>query len=153
MNKESYVYIAGHNGLVGSAIVRELKKRGFKNIVTANRSELNLIDPAKVSKFFSENKIEYVFDAAARVGGIKANDTYSGEFIFQNTMIQTNIIHNSYLNNVKKLLFLGSEPTLFTILCRWRLQPAQEATSIEFSMTPLLSAVLLALKGPLRTPQ
>ena len=108
MNKDSFIYIAGHNGLVGSAILRELKRRGFRNIITANRCDLDLIDSTKVSKFFSENKIEYVFDAAARVGGIKANDTYSGEFIFQNTMIQSNLIHSSYLNKVKKFLFLGS---------------------------------------------
>ena len=139
MNKESYIYIAGHNGLVGSAILRELTRRGYKNIITANKCDLNLIDSNKVSKFFSDNKIEYVFDAAARVGGIKANDTYSGEFIFQNTMIQTNLIHNSYLNNIKKLLFLGSvciypkfAPTPVeekSLLCG-ELEPTNEAYAI-----------------------
>ena len=139
MHKESYIYIAGHNGLVGSAILRELTRRGYKNIITANRCDLNLIDSNKVSKFFSDNKIEYVFDAAARVGGIKANDTYSGEFIFQNTMIQSNLIHNSYLNNVKKLLFLGSvciypkfAPTPVeekSLLCG-ELEPTNEAYAI-----------------------
>ena len=139
MNKESYIYIAGHNGLVGSAILRELSKQGFKNIITANRNELNLIDSTKVSKFFSENKIEYVFDAAARVGGISANDTYSGEFIYQNTMIQSNLIHYSYLNKIKKLLFLGSvciypkfAPTPVkeeSLLCG-ELEPTNEAYAI-----------------------
>ena len=139
MNKESYIYIAGHTGLVGSAILRELNKRGFKNIITTKRRDLDLIDSTKVSKFFSENKIEYVFDAAARVGGIKANDTYSGEFIFQNTMIQSNLIHHSYLNKVKKLLFLGSvciypkfAPTPVkeeSLLCG-ELEPTNEAYAI-----------------------
>ena len=139
MHKESYIYIAGHNGLVGSAILRELTRRGYKNIITANKCDLNLIDSNKVSKFFSDNKIEYVFDAAAKVGGIKANDTYSGEFIFQNTMIQSNLIHNSYLNNVKKLLFLGSvciypkfAPTPVeekSLLCG-ELEPTNEAYAI-----------------------
>ena len=139
MHKDSYIYIAGHNGLVGSAILRELTRRGYKNIITANKCDLNLIDSNKVSKFFSDNKIEYVFDAAARVGGIKANDTYSGEFIFQNTMIQSNLIHNSYLNNVKKLLFLGSvciypkfAPTPVeekSLLCG-ELEPTNEAYAI-----------------------
>ena len=108
MNKDSRIFVAGHNGLVGSAIVRTLKERGYKNIITKSRQECNLIDPLKVKKLFEENRIDYVFDAAARVGGIYANDTYSADFIYENTMIQTNLIHYAYKYFVKKFLFLGS---------------------------------------------
>ena len=108
MNKDSKIFVAGHNGLVGSAIVRTLKERGYKNIITKSRKECNLIDPLEVKKLFEENRIDYVFDAAARVGGIYANDTYSADFIYENTMIQTNLIHYAYKYFVKKFLFLGS---------------------------------------------
>ena len=108
MEKNSYIYVSGHNGLVGSAIVRKLRYEGFENIITVSKADLDLTNTNEVARFFSKNKIEYVFDAAAKVGGIKANDSYPAEFIYQNTMIQTNIIHYSYLNKVKKLLFLGS---------------------------------------------
>ena len=108
MNKTSKIFVAGHNGLVGSAIVRTLKERGYENIITKSRQECNLIDPLKVKKLFEENRIDYVFDAAARVGGIYANDTYSADFIYENTMIQTNLIHYAYKYFVKKFLFLGS---------------------------------------------
>ena len=108
MNKDSRIFVAGHNGLVGSAIVRTLKERGYKNIITKSRQECNLIDPLEVKKLFEENRIDYVFDAAARVGGIYANDTYSADFIYENTMIQTNLIHYAYKYFVKKFLFLGS---------------------------------------------
>ena len=108
MNKNSHIYIAGHKGLVGSAICRKLKFNGFKNIITINRKELDLTNSLDVRNFFSSNKIEYVFDAAAKVGGISANDKYSADFIYQNTMIQTNLIHNSFKYGIKKFLFLGS---------------------------------------------
>jgi GDP-L-fucose synthase len=108
MNKDSKIFVAGHKGLVGSAIVRKLHNTGYHNILTLSRSELDLTDQYAVKEFFSIEKPEYVFDAAAKVGGIYANDTYSAEFIYQNLMIQTNLIHNSYLNNVKKFLFMGS---------------------------------------------
>tara|TARA_B100002019_G_C21261455_1_gene596976 strand:+ start:776 stop:1708 length:933 start_codon:yes stop_codon:yes gene_type:complete len=108
MNKDSRIFVAGHNGLVGSAIVRTLKERGYENIITKSRQECNLIDPLEVKKLFEENRIDYVFDAAARVGGIYANDTYSADFIYENTMIQTNLIHYAYKYFVKKFLFLGS---------------------------------------------
>ena len=87
MNTESRIYVAGHKGLVGSSIVRRLKKDGYKNIITRSREELDLMDTSKVNLFFKNNKIDYVFDAAARVGGIHANDYYSGEFIYQNTVL------------------------------------------------------------------
>lgn len=108
MNKNSKIYTAGHTGLVGSAIVRNLLKRGYKNLILKTRKELDLLDAKKVKDFFAKEKPEYVFLAAARVGGIMANSTYSADFIFENLTIQNNIIHNSYLSKVKKLLFLGS---------------------------------------------
>lgn len=108
MKKDSNIFVAGHNGLVGSAIVRRLREEGYTNIITKEKSELDLTKPDKVSAFFASNVIDYVFDAAARVGGIHANDKYSGEFIYQNTMIQTNLIHYAHKYGCKKFLFLGS---------------------------------------------
>ena len=108
MEKHSTIFVAGHKGLVGSALVRKLKEDGYTNIITRNRQQCDLTNPIQVKALFEENKIDYVFDAAAKVGGIKANDTYSAEFIFQNTMIQTNLIHYAYKYFVKKFCFLGS---------------------------------------------
>lgn len=108
MNLDSKIFIAGHNGLVGSALVRNMQANGYTNLVLRNRQELDLLDNVAVSNFFNKEKPEYVFLAAAKVGGIHANNTFSADFIFQNLQIQSNIIHNSYLNNIKKLLFLGS---------------------------------------------
>ncbi len=108
MKKTSKIYIAGHRGLVGSAIIRNLTKNGYTNLVTKTHSELDLLNSAIVSKFFAQEKPEYIFLAAAKVGGIHANDTYPADFIYQNLQIQNNVIHNAYLNNSKKLLFLGS---------------------------------------------
>jgi GDP-L-fucose synthase len=108
MEKEAKIYIAGHKGLVGSALVRKLEKDGYSNIITKNHSQLDLIDQKAVEQFFTEEKPDYVFLAAAKVGGILANDTYPAEFIYDNLMIQNNVIHNSYKSGVKRLLFLGS---------------------------------------------
>lgn len=108
MEKSSKIYVAGHNGLVGSAIVRNLKAQGFENIVTKSREELDLLEQVAVADFFTNEKPEYIFLAAAKVGGIHANNEFPADFIFQNLQIQNNIIHNAYLNGVKKLLFLGS---------------------------------------------
>jgi GDP-L-fucose synthase len=108
MNKESKIFVAGDRGLVGSAIVRTLKERGYTNIITKTRSDLDLINQYEVEEFFKNENIEYVFDAAARVGGIFANDYYSGEFIYENIQIQSNLIHYSWKYGVKKFLFLGS---------------------------------------------
>ena len=108
MEKHSTIFVAGHKGLVGSALVRKLKEEGYTNIITRNRQQCDLTNPIQVKALFEENNIDYVFDAAAKVGGIKANDTYSAEFIFQNTMIQTNLIHYAYKYFVKKFCFLGS---------------------------------------------
>ncbi len=108
MNVSEKIYVAGHNGLVGSAIVRLLKKLGYSNILTRSSAELDLRDQKEVKAFFEAEKPDYVFLAAAKVGGIWANKTYPAEFIFDNLSIQNNIIHQSYLTGVKKLLFLGS---------------------------------------------
>jgi len=108
MDKNSKIYIAGHRGMVGSAIYRKLQKEGFNNLVTRTSSELDLRSQAAAADFFEQEKPEYVFLAAAKVGGIVANNTFRGEFLYDNLMIQSNIIHNSYLNKVRKLLFLGS---------------------------------------------
>jgi len=108
MNKNAKIYIAGHNGMVGSAVKRNLEAKGFTNIVTRSSSELNLIDGVAVANFFAAEKPEFVVLAAAKVGGIVANNTYRAQFIYENLMIQNHVIHQSYLNGVKKLLFLGS---------------------------------------------
>ena len=108
MNPDSKIYIAGHNGLVGSAILRTLKAKGYRNFVTRSFEDLDLRDAQAVKTFFEQEKPEYVFLAAARVGGIMANNTYRAEFIYDNLMIQNHVIHQSYLSKVKKLLFLGS---------------------------------------------
>lgn len=108
MNTNSKIYIAGHNGMVGSAILRRLKSEGFSNFVVRNSKELDLRNQQQVTDFFASEKPEFVFLAAAKVGGIVANNTFRGEFLYENLMIQNNIIHAAYLNGVKKLLFLGS---------------------------------------------
>ena len=108
MNKDAKIYVAGHRGLVGSAIVRELQKNGYTNIVTKSHSELDLKSQTETEKFFSVEKPEYVYLAAAKAGGIFANDTYPADFIKDNLMIQMNVIDSAYKNKVKKLLFLGS---------------------------------------------
>lgn len=108
MNKESKIYIAGHRGMVGSAILRRLKKEGYSNFILKTSKELDLRDQKQVQDFFEKEKPDYVFLAAAKVGGIQANNTYRGEFLYDNLMIQNNVIHQSYIHKVKKLMFLGS---------------------------------------------
>jgi GDP-L-fucose synthase len=108
MEKDSKIYVAGHRGLVGSAIMRRLEAEGYKNLLTHTHAELDLTRQEKVEEFFHEERPDYVFLAAARVGGIYANNTYPAEFIYSNLTIQTNVIHASYLFEVKKMLFLGS---------------------------------------------
>lgn len=108
MNLNDKIYIAGHNGLVGSAIFRLLQKQGFNNILTRSRDELNLTNQKQVNNFFKKEKPDYVILAAAKVGGIHANNTYPADFIYQNLMIETNVINSAYENKVKRLLFLGS---------------------------------------------
>ena len=108
MNKDAKIYIAGHRGLVGSAIVNNLKVKGYTNVIGKTHAQLDLLDQQAVASFFETEKPEYVFLAAAKVGGIVANNTYRADFIYENLQIQNNIIHQSYLHNVKKLMFLGS---------------------------------------------
>lgn len=130
MEKNSKIFVAGHRGMVGSAIVKDLKSNGFNNIICRTSSELNLIDQQAVALFFETEKPEYVFLAAAKVGGIVANNTYRADFIYENILIQSNVIHQSYLNNVKKLLFLGST----CIYPKMAPQPLKE----EYLLTGLL---------------
>ncbi len=130
MQTSSKVYIAGHRGMVGSAITRKLEKEGFSNIIGRTAAELDLRDQQAVSNFFATEKPDYVFLAAAKVGGIVANNTYRAEFLYDNLMIQSNIIHFAYLNGVKKLLFLGSS----CIYPKLAPQPLKE----EYLLTGLL---------------
>lgn len=108
MNKSDKIYIAGHRGMVGSAIKRHLEANGYTNLVTRTSSELDLRDGQSVATFFEQEKPQYVFLAAAKVGGIIANNTYRADFIYENLMIQNHVIHQAYLNSVNKLMFLGS---------------------------------------------
>jgi len=108
MEKDARIYVAGHRGLAGSAIVRRLEKDGYKNLILKTHRELDLTDQRAVDDFFKENRPEYVFLAAAKVGGILANSTYPADFIYQNLAIEINVIHSAYKYGVKKLLFLGS---------------------------------------------
>ena len=130
MNKESRIYVAGHKGMVGSAIVRKLTELGYTNIITADRNKLNLINQMNVQSFFANEMPEYVFLCAAKVGGIKANNEMKGDFIYENLMIQSNIINCSKEHGVKKLLFLGSS----CIYPKMSPQPIKE----EYLLTGLL---------------
>ncbi len=130
MNKDGKIYVAGHNGMVGSAICRSLSKAGFTNLIVRSSSELDLRDQQAVSLFFEEEKPDYVFLAAAKVGGILANNTYRGQFLYDNLMIQSNVIHAAYEVGVKKLLFLGSS----CIYPKLAEQPLKE----EYLLTGLL---------------
>lgn len=108
MNKNAKIYVAGHRGLVGSAICKNLQEKGYTQVITRTRKELDLTNQQETVAFFESEKPEYVFLAAAKVGGIIANNTYRADFIYENLMIQNNVIHQSFVHNVKKLLFLGS---------------------------------------------
>lgn len=139
MEKNSKIYIAGHNGMVGKAIMNELLKNGYNNLIYKEFKDLDLRKQIEVEKFFEEEKPEYVFLSAAKVGGIMANKTYPAEFIYDNLMIETNIIHSAYKNNVKKLLFLGSsciypknapQPMKEEYLLTGELEPTNAAYSI-----------------------
>ena len=130
MNKSDKIYIAGHRGMVGSAIFRLLQKKGYSNIICKTSSELDLSRQADVEAFFAKEKPDYVFLAAAKVGGIVANNTYRADFIHQNLEIQNNVIHNAYLTKVKKLMFLGSS----CIYPKFAEQPLKE----DYLLTGLL---------------
>ncbi len=140
MKKNSKIYIAGHRGMVGSAIIRRLEENGYTNIIYRTSAELDLRNQAAVEKFFEEEKPEYVFLAAAKVGGIYANNTYPAEFIYDNLMIETNVINSSYKNNVKKLLFLGSS----CIYPKFAEQPIKEEYLLTGSLEETNEAYAIA---------
>ncbi len=108
MEKEAKIYVAGHRGMVGSALVRKLEKEGYHNILTRTSGELDLRDQVATHAFLESEKPDYIFLAAAKVGGIVANNTYRADFLYENLQIQNNVIHGAYVNGVKKLMFLGS---------------------------------------------
>lgn len=140
MEKNAKIYVAGHRGLVGSAIVRSLQAQGYTNIVARTSKELDLRNQAAVADFFASEKPGYVFLAAAKVGGIHANSTTPAEFIYDNLMIETNIIHSSYLNGVKKLLFLGSS----CIYPKFAPQPIKEEHLLTGLLEPTNEAYAIA---------
>ena len=140
MDKSAKVFIAGHRGMVGSAIVRRLQAEGYDNLLLRSRSELDLCNQAAVESFFSKEKPEYVFLAAAKVGGIIANSSYPADFIYENLLIQTNIIHQSYKNSVKRLLFLGST----CIYPKLAPQPMKEEQLMTGSLEPTNDAYAIA---------
>lgn len=146
MNKTSKIYVAGHRGLVGSAILKNLTCKGYTNIVTRTHAELDLTNQKAVEEFFEQEKPEYVFLAAAKVGGIVANNTYRADFIYENLAIQNNVIHQSYVYKVKKLLFLGST----CIYPKEALQPMSEdcllSSPLEYTNEPYAIAKIAGIK-------
>jgi GDP-L-fucose synthase len=132
MDKNSTIYVAGHRGMVGSAIVRELNKKGFRNIIKITHNELDLLDQRAVSAFFQQEKPEYVVLAAAKVGGIFANNEYPADFIYENLMVQNNVIHQAYKAQVKQLLFLGSS----CIYPKLASQPMRESALLTGELEP-----------------
>ena len=127
VNLKSKIYVAGHNGLVGSAIVRQLKKKGYKKIITANRSTLDLTNQTKVFKFLKRKRPQFIFIAAAKVGGVYSNNKYKGQYIYENITIQSNLIHSAYLCGIKNLIFLGSS-CVYPRLCK---QPIKETYLLD----------------------
>jgi len=146
MNEGSKIYVAGHTGLVGSAILKNLQQKGYTSLIVRTHEELDLKDTIAVERFFEDEKPEYVFLAAAKVGGIVANNTYRADFIYENLMIQNNIIHHSFLNKVQKLIFLGST-CIYPKKCP---QPIKEEYllqgSLEYTNEPYAIAKIAGLK-------
>lgn len=144
--KNKKIYLAGHTGMVGSAIYRKLQSKGYKNILTKNLSELDLRNQSSVEKFFSETKPEILIIAAAKVGGILANNTYRAEFLYDNLMIEANLIHSAYLNKVEKIVFLGSS----CIYPKLAPQPLMEeyllTDTLEFTNEPYAIAKIAGIK-------
>ena len=139
LTKHAKIYVAGHNGMVGSAIVRDLQAKGYTNMVTRSRSELNLLDQAAVHQFLKTEQPDYIFMAAAKVGGIHANNSYRADFIYENLTIQTNVIHGAFLAGVQRLCFLGSsciyprdcpQPIIEEYLLTGTLEPTNEPYAI-----------------------
>ena len=146
MQKADKIYIAGHNGLVGKAIVRALKDRGFNNLLVQSSQELDLRNQQAVQSFFEQHQPDSVFMAAAKVGGILANSTYPADFFYDNSMIQNNVIHAAYLNRVKKMLFLGSS----CIYPKHAQQPIEESALLSGYLEPTNDAYALAKIGGIR---
>jgi len=140
MNKDSKIYVAGHRGMVGSAILRKLQQEGYNNLVFATSSELDLRNAVAVDKFFKENRPEYVFLAAARVGGIFANNTYPADFLYDNLMVQNNVIEACHRYDVEKLLFLGSS----CIYPKFAPQPIKEESLLSGYLEPTNEAYAIA---------
>ena len=132
MNKSDKIYIAGHQGLVGSALLRLLKNRGFKRIITKSREELDLSSQEQVRDFFGKNKPDFVFLAAGKTGGVYANDNYRAEFCYENLSIQTNVIHQAFLNEVNKLIYYGCS-SMYPKLAS---QPMKEESILSGSLEP-----------------
>jgi GDP-L-fucose synthase len=146
MNKDSKIYVAGHRGLVGSAILENLKSKGYNNIITRTHQELDLTNQKETEQFFRNERPEYVFLAAAKVGGIVANNVYRADFIYKNLMIQNNVIHQSFVNQVKKLMFLGST-CIYPKSCP---QPMKEeyllTNTLEYTNEPYAIAKIAGIK-------
>lgn len=146
MNLDSNIFVAGHRGLVGSAILQTLQYKGYKNLITKTKNELDLKDSGKTEDFFKKNKIDIVILAAAKVGGIMANNIYRADFIYENMAIQNNVIFNAYKYNVKKLLFLGSS----CIYPKYAKQPMSEdyllSSELEYTNEPYAIAKIAGLK-------
>ncbi|NMA33108.1 MAG: GDP-L-fucose synthase [Clostridiaceae bacterium] len=140
MEKDSRIYVAGHIGMVGSAIIRCLQQNGYENIIKRTHSELDLTNQSETEKFFEEKRPEYVFLAAAKVGGIHANDTYPADFIMENMLIECNVIRSAFRNNVKKLMFLGSA-CIYPKLCP---QPIREEYLLTGALEPTNEAYAIA---------
>ena len=140
MNRESKIFVAGHNGMVGSAIVRQLQKQGYNNLLLRSHSQLDLCRQEAVEQFFEHEKPEYVFLAAAKVGGIIANQTAPADFMYQNMMLEMNVIHAAWQNGCKKLEFLGSS----CIYPRMAPQPMKEECLLTSALEPTNEAYALA---------
>jgi GDP-L-fucose synthase len=140
MEQDAKIYVAGHGGMVGSALVRELEAQGYRNLVYKNHKELDLTRQDEVESFFERENPDFVFLCAAKVGGIYANDTYPADFLYQNLMIEANVIHSAYLNQVKKLLFLGSS-CIYPKLCS---QPIKEEYLLTSSLEKTNEAYAIA---------
>ncbi|GDX36853.1 GDP-L-fucose synthase [Alphaproteobacteria bacterium] len=140
MKHSDNIFVAGHRGMVGSAIVRQLQNQGYKNIITRTRQELDLLDQKEVEKFFKNHQIDYLFIASAKVGGIEANRSKPAEFIYENLQIQNNLIHQAYLNKVKRLLFLGSS----CIYPKFSPQPIKEEYLLTGELEPTNYAYAIA---------
>ena len=149
MKINSRIYVAGHRGLAGSAIYRALKKAGYQNIITRSHSELELLEASEVRAFFSETKPEFVFLAAAKVGGIHANSSYPADFIRENIVVQTNVIHEAWKHDVNKLVFLGSS-CIYPKLCP---QPMKEEYLLTGELEPTNDAYALAKIAGIKTCQ